>query len=272
MKMSIATLSQSSRTKNDAWEVVTVTPDMAREWLKYNKVNRPLSQAWVNYYVRQIVDGLWDGQNGQSIKFDVLGNLIDGQHRLYAIIASGIAVTLEVRRHLKTESFKTIDVGNIRTAAHTLAALGIKNYALVAAVGRLIWLWRHGQKGLNSRVSIDEIVVTVRKYPAVVELAARLKDPFANLFLPASVGCFCYWLLSTLDAEAADKFFTELFENPSGVTLILQRRLVADRMSKRNTRTNEQVALVVKTWNAWRSGESLRLLKFLKDESMPEPI
>ncbi len=75
--------------------VVLVTPEMAKEWLERNKVNRRLSHRQVTWIAEQIRKGRWE-LIGDKILFDWHGNLIDGQHRLLAVTISGSSVEMEV--------------------------------------------------------------------------------------------------------------------------------------------------------------------------------
>jgi hypothetical protein len=66
----------------------TVTPKKAMEWLKRNIANRPLSPVTVNNYARAMSDRAWK-LNGDCVRFNGNGDLVDGQHRLTACVKSG---------------------------------------------------------------------------------------------------------------------------------------------------------------------------------------
>ena len=68
----------------------TITPEYAKELLDYNKKNRSLSKATVDRYAEDMRKDNWQ-QNGEAIKIDWDGNLIDGQHRLAACVKSGVS-------------------------------------------------------------------------------------------------------------------------------------------------------------------------------------
>jgi predicted nucleic acid-binding Zn ribbon protein len=71
-----------------AASIVYVTPEMAERWLGHNKVNRNLRNRRVDQFARDMRSGRWQ-LTGEAIKFGKSGNLIDGQHRLWAVIESG---------------------------------------------------------------------------------------------------------------------------------------------------------------------------------------
>lgn len=91
-----------------------ITPNMARAYLERNTQNRALRDTVVKNYAEIIKAGDWLLTH-QGIAFDVSGRLLDGQHRLSAIVMSGIAVEMSVARGLPAEAFKTLDRGLART-------------------------------------------------------------------------------------------------------------------------------------------------------------
>lgn len=98
-------------------EIVNVTPQLAAEFLEKNANNRSLSNAVVEHYAMQMRSGKWIA-NGETIKFGSNGELVDGQHRLQAIIQSGVTVTMVVVTGVPEGSKETIDVGKVRFHAY----------------------------------------------------------------------------------------------------------------------------------------------------------
>lgn len=78
------------------YKEVTITPQMAKEMLKKNCINRPLSQNTINAYAYDMKEGNWDKDSDSAISFDTEGKLRNGQHRLNAIIKAGVPVTTQV--------------------------------------------------------------------------------------------------------------------------------------------------------------------------------
>jgi len=91
-----------------------ITPDMAQEYLKFNTENyRSLSKDRVISYASDMKNGRWQF-NGESIKFSENGQLIDGQHRLQAIIRAGVPVDMLVIRGVK-DDVDIYDIGAQRS-------------------------------------------------------------------------------------------------------------------------------------------------------------
>lgn len=93
-----------------------ITPAMAGKMLEHNKNNRQIRWNHVKRIATDIILGHWQVTH-QGIAFDDKGNLIDGQHRLHAIIESCTPVEMSVTRNCKTSSFAILDQGIMRNAS-----------------------------------------------------------------------------------------------------------------------------------------------------------
>jgi hypothetical protein len=100
-------------------ELMTVTPDIAREWLKKNHHNRAVVKTVVERYARDMTAGEWKVTH-QGIAFAPDGSLLDGQHRLMAIVASGVTIITNVTQGVSDEAFIGMDGGKSRTLADRL--------------------------------------------------------------------------------------------------------------------------------------------------------
>jgi len=72
-------------------DVMQITPEVATEMLSRNPYNRPIRSKTVDMYADDMRRGAWE-ETSQAITFDKDGNLLDGQHRLNAVIRSGVAI------------------------------------------------------------------------------------------------------------------------------------------------------------------------------------
>lgn len=99
--------------------VALVTPEMANEWLSRNEVNRKLRPGFVEFLASEIKRGNFQLTH-QGIAFDEHNRLIDGQHRLYAIIQANQAVEMMVTLDVPSYKFNILDIGITRTASDIL--------------------------------------------------------------------------------------------------------------------------------------------------------
>ena len=87
---------------------IVVTPDQAIRWLEGNTHNRKLREERVKQYARDITRGEWYLSH-QGIAFDPSGVLVDGQHRLWAIIEANMAVEMLVSTDVSKDTQLVID-------------------------------------------------------------------------------------------------------------------------------------------------------------------
>jgi hypothetical protein len=114
---------------------VFVTPSLAAEWLRHNR-NRSLNRARVEQCKRDLVVGEFFATH-QGVAFRQDGSLGDGQHRLTAIVETGIGLWLLVTWGLSDGAVLVVDSGAVRTVAHGLQlSTGDSSYShrLVAAI------------------------------------------------------------------------------------------------------------------------------------------
>lgn len=100
-------------------EIILVTPEIAAHWLAANTYNRPLRKSLVIDYARQMKAGEWLVTHQQIAFTGNLtspGRLIDGQHRLSAVIQSGASVRMSVAFGVEEKTFAVTDRGASRSA------------------------------------------------------------------------------------------------------------------------------------------------------------
>ena len=122
--------------------IQTITPEDAAMLLQTNVNNRKLSRRRVEMYANDIKRGMWK-LTGDTIKLarnpkNGEIRLIDGQHRLHAIISAGTAIQTVVATGLQEDSFSVIDRGKTRTYSDVLAMSNIKNSSTVTSMLRPI--------------------------------------------------------------------------------------------------------------------------------------
>ena len=100
-------------------EMILVTPAVALNFLTNNRKNRTIRRQRVLQYARSMEHGRWM-HTGEPIMFDTDGNLINGQHRLIAIVLSGKSIWMFVCDDLPSDVRTVIDGNKPRSAADLL--------------------------------------------------------------------------------------------------------------------------------------------------------
>lgn len=144
-------------------EIVFVTPQFAKKALEKNK-NRRLTTKHVNKFCRLIKQGDFRF-NGDTISFNTDGELVDGQHRLTAIVKTQIALPMIVIYDLDNEDALSKDQGARRTVAQNLGILrGAGPNSKYSAVIRLM---KHGMS-LNGGSAIQERIRFLDRHAEII--------------------------------------------------------------------------------------------------------
>jgi hypothetical protein len=258
-------------------EIITVTPATAKEWLARNTHNRPIRDSKVADYARDMAAGNW-ALNGEAIKFGTDGVLLDGQHRLHAIVAAGTAVPMLVVAGLANDTQNTMDAGAKRTTGDALGLDGHKNAQLLAAVLKRAWLWEQGDHkfAANYNPTTAECAALLRDHPEIhrsVEIALHVRATFRAM--PPSITGVGHYILSNISQDDAVWFFARVGDGavsePGHPVLALRTRVTNEALSGTPVHSYQRLAYLIRAWNAVREGRTLtRILQGPKDP-MPMP-
>lgn len=120
-----------------------ITPELAAEYLSRNCTNRALRGKDVDALARDMINGKFVLTH-QGIALDSAGNLLDGQHRLSAVVKAGVSVYMRVTRGIKFEDAAFMDIGVKRNLQDGFAFSGkysdspaLRNKAMSGAVRKL---------------------------------------------------------------------------------------------------------------------------------------
>lgn len=95
---------------------VLVTPQLAAKWLEQPARNRTLSKETVAAYARDMLAGRWQtSHQGIAITKDCC--VVDGQHRLWAIVETGKPIRMRVTFGVDERTMAVVDTGRVRSAA-----------------------------------------------------------------------------------------------------------------------------------------------------------
>ena len=255
-----------------------VTPEIAAAWLATQKRNRPLHPRVVNRYASEMASGQWR-RTGDPIKFDKDGNLIDGQHRLNAVIRAGTSVLMDIVTGIEPEAQNYMDRGLGRSAADTFGMLGKAQPALVAATVRLLWTYLNEGFSNESSMYVTppnfELTKVLEEHSWVLySVAESRRYRTASKWLTGSVVAFTHYLTSGIDDEKSQAFWGQL---DSGVNLVqgnptyvLRSRLMENFNSKSKYSKLYRMAILWKAWNNHYAGRPSYQLKWQTGGEKPE--
>lgn len=251
--------------------VVSVTPETAARWLEdYNHGNRHIRSSLTSAYTRDMVEGRWQ-LAGEPIKFAPDGRLLDGQHRLSAIVESGCTVLLFVARNIDPAAQHVMDTGAKRSAADALALDGGHNVVVTAAAARLA-LSVDAAKETNTPSSIDRYTATNSEVLAFVDDNPSLRE--SSIFasrnarrtdVPPAMVAYTHWRFRTINAEQADQFWIAAAEKiglSSGDPVIaLTNRFAEARRNREKLSRSIQMSLIFRAWNTRRAHSTMRFIR-----------
>ena len=180
---------------------VDVTPVIAARWLKNNFGNRPLREDTVKAYARDMINGVWVPTH-QGIAFNDEDALIDGQHRLSAIVLSGCTVRMMVTFGLSSQienskmtTMDAVDRGATRSVAdqltiqHGFKQSGVKA-AICAALGSLCFQER------MRRLSVGQTLEVYHEFENAVEYVVEHRSKQNGLRTTGVLAGFAFALMT----------------------------------------------------------------------------
>lgn len=253
-----------------------ITPQKAVEYYKKNTNNyRPKVNKNYVHLVRDILKFHWT-ITGETIVIDELGILIDGQHRLEAIIKQGIALPCIVVEGVPKEAKDM--TGN--------------------AVPRKLWnrLQNHGEKYpqrlqevLNLAYDLDqdtykharpthaEAFDYLNDHPEIRDCVKKYSKVPVTSPISASVATYCYYILSKVDVVKSEKFIDRVItardiKKQMRQIICLREFILDTRKRKAFIRRKTMISYVIKAWNATRRSQKITEELLSKDCVIPKPI
>lgn len=269
--------------QNVKCEIVNVTPDIAKAYLTHNTGNRPISRRDVAMYAKQMQEGLWR-LTTDAIGFAENGRLINGQHRLTAVVESGVTCPFIVAHNYDENAFEVIDIPNARKVGDALYSRGVVNYNNIGAVTKRKMLLDDYKTAISDNTSsngsfkpgsrnkialsfqLREYYQHQSEYDKIVQ-RARFINSKSKILTAGDIGGYIAYLTLSLHHpfETAVEFFEEFADiKPitNNVISLLRQRLTMDRISQYKMTATARQKLVIKAWNAFLTGKTLKVLAY----------
>lgn len=244
-----------------------ISPHMARDMLETSGGNRPIKQAKVAAYARDMAAGNWD-DNGETIIFDINGALVNGHHRLLACVKADAPFRTLIVEGVSPDARKTIDTGASRTVADTLGFHGYQNTAQISAIVRVL-MSLHVGRPRSANPSAHEVFDFIERYPSVAasaSYAASHKRGIRHMATMIGAIHFIANLTGDDDEIQCAEDFTTVFQtgvpayNGCPAHLLWKRILKADAAGKSITTRDVQLLAAV-AWQKFRLHETAKILK-----------
>jgi hypothetical protein len=262
-----------------------ITPAVARHWLNNNQGNRRLRSSTVDSYARDMRAGQWV-TNHQGLAFNANDQLIDGQHRLHAIVAADTTVLLMVSRGWpvqetgkRVRTMDTVDVGAGRSLADLLHLQhGSENPRVVTASARIIVEIAARLKRGAGKMSMSTLLLVASEYAAGMKFMAANVPRHKGLRVAAVLGVLV--MAYEHAPEQVTNFCRRLIDGVGlleGSPALTLRNYLLSGGHKKETRINVNASIIALAVQCWvknktmshprGSDEALDWLRSLKPES-----
>lgn len=260
------------------YETVTVSPQMAQEWLSKSKITGRLDKRLISAYAADMGAHKWK-LNGEPIIFSDRGELLAGRHRLWASIVSKTEFPTLVVRGVPSSAFDTIDTLRRRTMGDVLTIRQLPAGRQLSAALNLIWrCYRGDLERERLRVPIQEALHLLNVYPELkqdsgprscIEVARSVTN-----VIPHGMGIGFHFLFSRVSREKADELYQQIVDaseggddDGPGGKLYVALNLMQEGGGRRDSQRMR--AYIIKAWNALYNGTQLNQLKFASNEKFP---
>jgi hypothetical protein len=258
-----------------------ITPAYAKELLEKNTCNRRLKLANILKYAKDIANGQWR-ETGEAIKFSKTNVLLDGQHRLLAVIKANVPTYFHIAFGLEDSTLPFLDTGSSRSAADVFKIKGIKysnKIPSIIAFYNLLSDGKFNRLQKNYKANNNELLEQYELEANYWEVIARQSDnyytAFSKALSPSHIGgfsAFFYELNETKGLAFMYQLCTGLSID-NNVVALLRNKLYSDKIAVRKMPLNLKIALVIKTWNFFVSNQTVKFLKFdMEREEYPVAI
>lgn len=246
-------------------ETVTVSPLMAAEILRRNPSNRTVRRTLITQIKADLEAGRYV-LNGETIILSEDGSLNDGQHRLMAVVESGVPMQTVMVFGAQRNSRLTVDQGTARTTADYLGMAGQEKEAKdIATVARFIWQWEtygmvrqnfgSGPRSVRAPTRTEVVGVANDHAREIARSLSALSSTGVRIGGSRAFLAFCHWLLAQRDLDGANYFIARLTQGGDMTAdhpiNMLRNRLIREGGMK----VEDRLEAILRAWNHMRRGE-----------------
>ncbi len=267
-----------------------ITPDIAKRILETrNNCNRPITRISVVSFAKEMKNGNWKLIT-DALAFDINGDLINGQHRLLAVVMSETTQRFHIFENQPVTNFTAYDIGKVRTAGDILSISGISesaaecksissmikvilsyeglpmknNVATEPVKNRLTAIASKANAkvtGINNEVVLDYAKANITALKSSRNFAASLSLP-GKLRVADIAGL--HYLMCKIDPVKTNGFFMAL---ASGANLAADSPILHLNKALRHSDTQQRstykgsykLAIIIKAWKMFREGKSMNV-------------
>ena len=225
-----------------------IDPGLAAHWLQNNFVNRTLSEDTITAYARDMVNGEWLPTH-QGVAFNDRDALIDGQHRLHAVIRSGKTVRMMVTFGLasvipgkEVTTMDAVDRGRPRSVADQLKIQhNMKNGSAIAMI--CASLAGICQNERTRRLSVGQTLEIYQAFRAAVDWVIEFRPKEPGLKSKGVLAACAFAVAADVSLKGrCHRIFTGDFDSEDTPLRLLREFLISDDAKLLNRGTDRGLA------------------------------
>jgi hypothetical protein len=243
-------------------------PQEAHKILTESQYQRKHSPSTVSKYARDMKADKWVF-NGSPIRYngEAEGNpqLLDGQHRLRAVIEANVVLPFVVISGIDKESLHTMDDGKGRSLAQKFYIDGEKSPDVLASMIQLLAAYRaKGKFSGPAFSSLEYYDVLEREGNAARPLAKEYKCKMPRNLKPGLIAAV-HLLFAEKDLELAARFCGDVVSgNSDRGTPAREFREWVLALEKGEIKTNVIATVLIDCWNRECRGENITRIRIPK--------
>ena len=244
-----------------------IPPEIAAEYISQEKrpTNRRVSKMHVDDLAHSMQTGQWLEEALEPIIFDNARHLIDGRHRMWALIETGQSHFFQVARGLASETIWVLDTGRRRTIPDFLSVAGERNCKALAAAIKTFAHWTKtgslAHPGRNfSSLTPQEAFRILEAHPGLRE--STIKGSAVGRAIGGGSGRWAgiHYVLSQIDQEDADDLVDRAahgdYLHNTHPIFQLRKRALENILNKQKMTPSESAVLICKAWDMYRRGKT----------------
>lgn len=266
---------------NPTITIETINPSIAQLVLEHhNPKNRTLRMQRVRQYADEMRRGQWK-LAGDPIRFDADGILLDGQHRLRAIVEAGLAMEFVVIRGLESDTFTVMDKGLNRGVGDALGS-DVKQATHKAAALRLLYVVKNGgdpRKTEDRYYASRTDIVTLYNADAenIDQQTLNASQMYNAVGGNRSAWIAFYLMLGEVEGFWKPVQFLEGLHTGAGMEAgdarLALRNWLSGKYNQHKQMSGDHLALYIKSWNLFYKDKQVqRLLMPNSTDAFPQML
>jgi hypothetical protein len=256
--------------------ILTIDKDMAIRLMERNEDNRGLKGSVIEKINRDILNVRYY-LNGETISISKTMKLLNGQHRLTSVIATGIPIRTWVVFGVDDICKTTFDQGTAKSAADYLKMMRVASSKDVSILVKLLLFYAPGidvtNKDVASRkISKQDILTEYEKFQDPIQYAMitfGLRKTTKIMKAVASISAAHVLISREVPESIVDTFFDTItgtggnidHENPVLWLRAKLTQVASDKKIKFEASSEAKLNFILRTWNAYIMDKKLTRLR-----------